>query len=86
MLLAVGGLLFTCSYLIFIVERCYPYLGSEMSYKFSSYLNALWLVIVTIFTVGYGDIVPQSILGRIIIIIASIGGLILSATLIGLVH
>jgi voltage-gated potassium channel len=79
-------LLFTYAYLVFLAERVYPINCDYMSGKFSSYLNALWLIIVTIFTVGYGDIVPQTDIGRAIAILAALSGLIFSATLIGLVH
>ena len=85
MMFAVGTLLFTCSYTIFLAERDYPIL-CDVSGKFSSYPNALWLIIITIFTVGYGDITPSTDLGRFIAIVAALCGLILSATLIGLVH
>lgn len=86
MLFAVGALLFSCSYLLYLAERVHPVDCGNMSGKFSTYLNALWLVIVTVFTVGYGDIVPLTNLGRAIAIMAALCGLILSATLIGLVH
>lgn len=86
MMLAVGTLLCTCSYVLYLAERVYPVDCSNMSGKFSTYSNALWLVIVTIFTVGYGDMVPITNLGRAIAIVAALCGLILSATLIGLVH
>jgi hypothetical protein len=83
---AVGALLFTCSYMIFLAERTNPVDCSEVSGKFSTYSNCLWLVIITVFTVGYGDLTSQTDIGRAIAIIAALCGLILSATLIGLVH
>jgi len=86
MLIAVGILLLCCSYTIYIAERRYPVDCNEMSGKFSSYFNALWLIIITVFTVGYGDIVPTTNLGRFIAVLAALCGLILTATLIGLVH
>lgn len=58
MLFAVGTLLCTCSYMLYLAERVHPVDCTQMSGKFSSYFNSLWLVIVTIFTVGYGDLTP----------------------------
>jgi len=86
MLYAVVALLFTCSYMIYLAERVHPVDCSEVAGKFSSYPNALWLIIVTVFTVGYGELAPQTDIGRFIAIVAALCGLVLSATLIGLVH
>ena len=86
MVFAVGSLLFTCSFMIYLAERSFPVDCNQMSGKFSSYINAIWYVIITIFTVGYGDITPTTNIGRFIAIIAALCGLIISATLIGLVH
>lgn len=44
--------------------------------------NALWCSIITILTVGYGDFYPRSLIGRIIIIISSLGGAFLLSMLI----
>ena len=43
------------AYMIYIVERQNPVDCSVNSGKFSSYGNCLWMVLITIFTVGYGD-------------------------------
>lgn len=58
MVSAMVTLMLTCGYMIHLAERAYPIDCNDMSGKFSTYLNALWLVIITVFTVGYGDIVP----------------------------
>jgi voltage-gated potassium channel Kch len=49
-------------------------------------LDYIWLTFISILTVGYGDFVPRTHIGRLIIIMAAIGGLILSATLIGIIN
>jgi hypothetical protein len=51
-------LLFTCGYMIFLAERKYPTDCDETSGKFSTYYSSLWLIMITVFTVGYGDITP----------------------------
>ncbi len=58
MLFAISVLLFSCGYMIHLAERRYPIDCGQLEGKFSTYVNSLWLVIITVFTVGYGDIVP----------------------------
>jgi voltage-gated potassium channel len=84
--LGVVTLIFIGSYLIFLAERKYPVDCASDSGKFGTYTNSIWLLIITIFTVGYGEIYPITGIGRLIAIIAALCGLVLSATLIGIVH
>ena len=84
--LAIVTLFFTCSYIIYLLERVHPVDCESDSGKFSNYFNCLWLIIVTVFTVGYGDLTPVTEFGRAISVISSLSGLILSATMIGLIH
>jgi len=58
-LIAIVGFLLV-NYLLLIVEK-----GVEGSH-ISSYNDAFWYMIVTITSVGYGDIVPVSFIGKII--------------------
>ena len=44
--------------------------------------NSLWCVVITMGTVGYGDYYPVTYLGRFILFLASIAGIILSSLLI----
>jgi len=41
---------------------------------FDSYFQAIWVIVVSITTVGFGDLVPYSYMGRIIIMIAAFWG------------
>jgi hypothetical protein len=41
---------------------------------FDSYFQAVWVIVVTICTVGFGDLVPFSNIGRIIIMITAFWG------------
>lgn len=41
---------------------------------FDQYFQSVWVIIITICTVGFGDLVPFSPIGRIIIIITSFWG------------
>lgn len=49
---------------------------------FHTWWNAMWCTIITIMTIGYGDYVPRSIIGRIIVIISGVGGAFLLSMLI----
>lgn len=39
------------------------------------YFNSMWMVIVTMTTVGYGDYFPQTVLGRVIMFMVCIWGI-----------
>ena len=45
------------------------------SSDFSSFSNAIWCVILTLTTVGYGDIYPKTDIGRSIVIFICIWGI-----------
>ena len=73
------GVFFTISSMIFafqiyLVERRAAYLADNPGYMCNNYPNSLWLVLMTITTVGYGDYFPHTSIGRIIILIVAIWG------------
>jgi len=53
--------------------------------EMNSYLTALWLVIITVTTVGYGDYSACTIPGRIITVMIAIKGIFLMALVVGVV-
>jgi hypothetical protein len=63
-----------CSYDLRIFERYFDELNDS---NLGNYLNDLWCVFITMTTVGYGDISPKSLLGKIIIIISCMFGVFL---------
>ena len=49
-------------------------LPSPQMWSFDSYLNAMWYIIITIATVGYGDYFAKTLIGRIFIFFCCIWG------------
>jgi hypothetical protein len=66
--------LIVCSYDLRIFER---YFDRNDETSLDNYLNNIWCVFITMTTVGYGDIIPVSFLGRVIIIISCMFGVFL---------
>ncbi|PVD29274.1 hypothetical protein C0Q70_11871 [Pomacea canaliculata] len=54
------GLIFS-SYFVYLAER-----GEEERDDFKSYADALWWGVITVMTIGYGDKVPQTWMGKIV--------------------
>jgi hypothetical protein len=69
------------SLMIRILER--PYAIDNGSGQDYNYIwNALWMVLITMFTVGYGDFYPQTHLGRVLVVIACLWGMFLISMLV----
>ena len=49
--------------------------------QINDFATALWYVIVSITATGYGDVVPGTLMGRVIGIIAMIGGVLIFAAI-----
>lgn len=70
---------YVISLLVYAAERDAP--GATIN----SYGNSVWWAIVTLATVGYGDVVPITILGRIYATFLMLGGMLLVGATTGLV-
>ena len=79
LLMASGIAIFVGTMIMYNLES-----GVENS-KMKTILDALWWCIATVTTVGYGDIVPVTNLGRIVAIIYMFFGITLIATLLAVV-
>ncbi|KAH3738599.1 potassium voltage-gated channel subfamily KQT member 1-like [Dreissena polymorpha] len=56
------GLIFS-SYFVYLAEKDQ---GADSGSNFNSYADALWWGVITVTTIGYGDTVPQTWMGRIV--------------------
>ena len=65
---------FVCSYDLRIFERYFDEFNEN---NLGNYFNDLWCVFISMTTVGYGDISPNSLLGRIIVILSCMFGVFL---------
>ena len=50
--------------------------------KFANYWDTIWMVIITMLTVGYGDFFPSTIQGRALAIMSAVIGVLLISMLI----
>uniref|UniRef100_A0A182RAQ5 IKs producing slow voltage-gated potassium channel subunit alpha KvLQT1 n=1 Tax=Anopheles funestus TaxID=62324 RepID=A0A182RAQ5_ANOFN len=57
------GLIFS-SYFVYLAEK--DVLGPDGKADFASYADALWWGVITVTTIGYGDTVPQTWMGKIV--------------------
>ena len=68
-------ILFTMAYGVRIFER-------PANDIFDSYIDAVWLIIITMTTVGYGDITAKTLGGRIVSMLSCLSGVFLTSMII----
>jgi voltage-gated potassium channel len=66
-------------FLIFSATLMYWAEGSDRPEAFGSIPRALWWATMTMTTVGYGDVYPLSVAGKLIAAVTSLGGIVLIA-------
>lgn len=71
MTIMIGSILLL-SYQIRIFEI--PYYRQLSLLDLEQYLSCIWMIVITMGTVGFGDIVPETPVGRVLIMITSIWG------------
>ena len=61
-------------------ERKIEYISSDSNditlYDYKDFFNCVWCIVIAMTTIGYGDYVPNSIVGKICVVSATAGGLI----------
>jgi hypothetical protein len=55
-----------------VFER--PFWASKGQMEFDFPTNSFWVIFVSMLTIGYGDLVPMTIFGKIVVVIASLWG------------
>jgi hypothetical protein len=78
----IGGFLIVLlivAYCVFVAER-------SINENITSYNEAMWLTVVTIMTIGYGDITCITPEGRAVILVGAFAGIISTALIITLFH
>jgi hypothetical protein len=59
------GLIFS-SYFVYLAEKDAVGADGKNTGEFSSYADALWWGVITVTTIGYGDTVPRTWMGKIV--------------------
>eukprot|EP00741_Cyanophora_paradoxa_P005975 tig00000955_g5793.t1 len=82
-----AALVSSASYCVFVFERWSALVTpSPLDDDRMHFANIMWMTMITIFTVGYGDVYPLTHEGRVVAILASFSGAICTALLIAVVH
>jgi hypothetical protein len=81
-------LTFGNAYIFYLLERNKETsrIGSENYSTLNNFSDCIWLIIVTIFTVGFGDLVPRTFPGRILCLLSGFQGLFISSMIINAVY
>jgi hypothetical protein len=72
-LLSASAICLISSFYLMVLE------GQTKDSSFKEYVDCLWYILVTFATIGYGDLAPKTIVGRIIGVVAVLTGLSFSA-------
>ena len=73
---------FVLGYVTFVIERAVSEQTDPATQNYQDYLSTLWMMFVTITSLGFGDVVPKSNFGRLIITLVSVGGVLLAGVFI----
>jgi hypothetical protein len=69
------------SYILFLLERDY-----ENDIKLNNFGTCIWAILITLFTVGFGDVVPYTYMGKLFCLFAGLQGLFFSSIIINAVY
>ena len=74
--------IFSLAYVLRIFELPFFDLKADPANQLDSYFNAVWCIVITLTTVGYGDISPSTTPGRLVAMIAALWGAFLIGTIV----
>jgi hypothetical protein len=69
------------SYILFLLERDF-----ENDIKLNNFGTCIWAILITLFTVGFGDVVPYTYMGKLFCLFAGLQGLFFSSIIINAVY
>ena len=78
-------LVILCGLMIVAAAAMHMAEGNAQPDKFGSIPEAMWWAIITLTTVGYGDVVPITIAGKLVASITALGGLVMLALPVGII-
>jgi Ion channel len=70
------AVIYMFAYSLYIIEN-QILVRSGKTANIDSFMTSVWMIVVTITTVGYGDITPRTRLGRLVVMVAATSGIIL---------
>jgi hypothetical protein len=70
---------FIFSYCLFVIER-------DDNPLLNTYSNAMWLTVISMFTIGYGDRTPKSVDGRALMIVGAFFGVLVAALIVSVMY
>lgn len=73
---------FVLGYVTFVIERATIEWKQPDSTDYENYISILWMMFVTITSLGFGDVIPKSNLGRLVVTFVSISGVLLAGVFI----
>ena len=68
------GTIFSLAYILRIFELPNFSMSADSKSGLQVYVNSVWCIVVTLTTVGYGDISPSTQLGRLVAMVAALWG------------
>jgi len=69
-------IIYVFAYALYITENV-VLIRAGKSPNIDSFMTSIWMVVVTISTVGYGDVTPKTKLGRLVTMVAALSGMVL---------
>lgn len=79
LLITAGLVVIAGTFIMYEIERGAP------NSKMTTFLDALWWCVATVTTVGYGDVVPVTSLGRMVALVYMFFGIALISTLLAVI-
>lgn len=77
--------IFALSYTLLLVERPHIAASGDLGHGLDEFETCVWVTIITLTTVGLGDVVPATKLGRVAVVINSCAGIAFYALVVNII-